>query len=216
MTTQLSIYNDALLLVGERFLASLTEQREPRRLLDQVWASGGVKACLEEGQWFFAMRTVQIDYDPSIQPTYGYNRAFQKPADWVETCSVCSDEFFRVPLLQYVDEAGYWYSTLDTIYVRYVSVDSNYGMNLGAWPDSFREFVAAHFASRIILKLTNSSEGEMNMLKLRERLLKEAKGKCAMAQPTQFSAQGNWSKSRMRWNSNRDGGNRGGSGNLIG
>ena len=79
MTTQLDLYNGALLQVGERFLASLTEQREPRRLLDQVWAANGVKTCLEEGQWPFAMRTVQVDYDPSITPTFGYARVFQKP-----------------------------------------------------------------------------------------------------------------------------------------
>lgn len=81
MTTQLDIYNGALLHCGERFLASLTEQREPRRLLDRVWSSNGVKTCLEQGQWNFAMRTIQIDYDPSIAPSFGYARAFQKPND---------------------------------------------------------------------------------------------------------------------------------------
>ena len=216
MATQLSIYNDALLVAGERFLASLTEEREPRRLLDQVWTSGALKNCLEQAQWYFAMRTVQIDYDPSIQPSFGYNRAFQKPADWILTSAVCSDEFFRTPLTQHTDEAGYWYSSLDTIFIKYVSNDNNYGMNLGIWPDSFREFVACHLATRIIGKLSNSDNKEAELLKLRKDLLKLAKSRCAMAEPTQFSAQGNWSKSRMRGRGNRDGGNPPNSGNLIG
>ena len=214
MTTQLDIYNGALLHCGERFLASLTEQREPRRLLDRVWSSNGVKTCLEMGQWNFAMRTIQIDYDPSIEPSFGYNRAFSKPTDWVITTSLCSDEFFGQPLLRYTDEAGYWYSDLDTMYVRYVSSDINYGLNINQWPDSFREFVEAHFASKIILKLSNSEDELKRVEALRTKFLKTAKGKAAMAEPTSFPARGNWSKSRNRFPNRRDGGNS--SGSLIG
>jgi hypothetical protein len=139
MTTKLQLYNNALLLCGERALGSLTEEREPRRLLDQVYDTDGIKKCLEMGQWKFAMRTIQIDYDPDVSPTFGYQRAFDKPTDWVVTSSVCSDEYFRAPLLQYTDEAGYWYADLNTIYVRYVSDDAQYGKNIGSWPGSFLE-----------------------------------------------------------------------------
>ena len=214
MTTQLDLYNGALLLCGERFLSTLTEQREPRRLLDRVWSSNGIQTCLEMGQWNFAMRTVQIDYDSSIAPSFGYNRAFQKPADWVLTSGVCSDEFFREPLTRYFDETGYWYSDLDTIYVRFVSSDVNYGMNLNKWPDSFREFVEAFFASKIILKLSNSQGEAERVENIRKACLKTAKSRAAMAEPTAFPARGNWSKSRNRFPSRRDGGNV--SGSLIG
>lgn len=216
MTTKLSLYNDALLLIGERFLSSLTEEREPRRLLDQVWASGGINYCLEQGQWFFAMRTIQIDYDTAIEPSFGYSRAFQKPDDWILTTAVTSDEFFRVPLTQYTDEAGYWYAELDTIYVRYVSNDVGYGLDINKWPDSFREFVAAHFASRIALKINGSEEKADKIAKLSEKLLKKAKSKSAMAAPTKFAAQGNWSKARTYGGGRGDGGNGNTSGSLIG
>ena len=211
----MDIYNDALLLVGERFLASLTEEREPRRLLDQVWNSDrGVKACLEEGQWFFAMRTQQIDYDTGVTPSFGYSRAFTKPNDWVLTSAVCSDEFFRSPIIRYVDEAGYWYSDVDTIYVRFVSLDVGYGLNLALWPQKFHDFVAAHFASKIIVKIQTSEEERANVLKIRKQLLREAKAASLMAGPTQFPAQGAWSRSRTRFPNRRDGGNT--TGNLIG
>lgn len=214
MTTQLDLYNGALLLCGERFLASLTEEREPRRLLDQVWSSNGVKACLEKGQWFFAMRTVQIDYETSIEPDFGYNRAFQKPEDWVLTSSLCSDEFFRSPLTRYTDEAGYWYSDLDTLFVRYVSQDVTYGLDMNKWPESFREYVEAYFASRIILKLSATDEVEKKIKDaLKERLV-TAKSRAAMADPTSFPAQGSWTRARNRFPNRRDGG--GTTGNLIG
>lgn len=214
MTTQLDIFNNSLLLCGERFLASLTEEREPRRLLDQVWSSGGVRKCLEDGQWNFAMRTVQIDYDSGVEPSFGYNRAFSKPDDWVLTSAVCTDEFFRVPQIRYWDEANYWYSDVDTLYVRYVSNDALYGMNLNKWPESFREYVEEFFASKVIRKITNSDDEEkMCLLRLKEKL-KHAKSRAAMAEPTSFPATGNWSNSRNRYSGRRDGGNS--SGNLIG
>lgn len=212
--SQLDIYNGALLLCGERFLASLSEQREPRRLLDRVWASNGVKTCLEKGQWNFAMRTIQIDYDPSIEPSFGYNRAFQKPDDWVLTSGLCEDEFFRVPLTRYWDEAGFWYSDLDTLYVRYVSDDVDYGLNINKWPDSFREYVEEFFASKIILRLSNSQEEEDKSDKRLKKKLLAAKSRAAMAEPTGFTARGAWGLARNRFPNRRDGG--GTSGNLIG
>jgi hypothetical protein len=214
VTTQLDIYNGALLHCGERFLGSLTENREPRRLLDRVWSSNGVKTCLELGQWNFAMRTQQIDYDPSIEPSFGYNRAFQKPSDWVLTSSVCADEFFRSPLTRYQDEAGFWYSDLDTLYVRFVSDDPTYGLDLNKWPESFREFVEVHFASKIVLKLSNSEEELRRVMAVRKALLLTAKSKAAMADPTSFPAQGAWTRARNRFPNRRDGG--GTTGNLIG
>jgi hypothetical protein len=214
LTTKLDIYNGALLHCGERFLNSLTEEREPRRLLDRVWASNGVKTCLEKGQWNFAMRAVRVDYDPSVEPDFGYQRAFEKPDDWLKTCGLCADEFFRSPLLRYWDETGYWYSDIDTIYVRFVSSLPTYGMDLNKWPESFREFVEAHFASKIILKLSNSQDELLRVQKLRDDLMQTAKSDAAMAEPTSFPARGNWSLSRNRFPNRRDGGNT--TGNLIG
>lgn len=214
MTTRLDLYNGSLLICGERFLSSLTEEREPRRLLDQVWTSGGVRTCLELGQWNFATRTVQIDYDSGIEPDFGYARAFQRPTDFVIPVAICADEYFRSPLTRYADEAGYWYSDLDTMYVRYVSDDAAYGMNLGQWPESFRELVEVHFASKIISKLSNS-EGEVErLLKMREHLLKLAKNRALLATPTMFPARGSWGLSRNRFPNRRDGG--GINGPLIG
>jgi hypothetical protein len=207
--TRLSIYNGALLVCEERFLASITEEREPRRLLDYVWDNGGITSCLEEAQWEFAMRTVQLDYDSQIDPDFGLHRAFQKPDDWVLTSALCSDEFFRAPVTRYADEAGYWYTDIDTIYVRYVSNSEDYGMDMNAWPESFKEFVYAHFAYRIIGKLQGASvEKKLEIEKQRRRALDHAKNKAAMAGPTSFSAQGSWVNARRRGVNRRDGGSR--------
>jgi len=213
-TTKLGLYNKALQKAGERQLASLSEDVESRRLLDVVWDTGGVDECMSEGQWNFAMRAVQIDYDPSVEPPFGLRRAFTKPVDHMLTSAFCSDEFFRVPEREYVEEQDFWYAELDLVFVRYISNDSEYGGDIGGWPAMVVNFIAAHFASEIILKLT----GDPAKLKLfinpenpkksiRGRALLEAKSRNAMGNPSQKIAQGNWSSSRLRGWNRRDGGN---------
>lgn len=219
-TSRLQIYNNALMLCGERSLASLTEDRKPRRLLDTVWDNNGVEYCLEQGQWQFAMRTQRIDYDPDLEPDYGYQNGFQKPSDWMLTAAVCSDEYFKSPLTEYADELDYWYADLEIIYVKFVSNDNGYGLNLGEWPASFCDYVDAYFASRIILDLTGDKQriqfllgrgtGKINDGELGRRL-KIAKSRAGMTQPARFPPPGSW-------NSARGGGrgDRGNRGSLIG
>lgn len=214
-TSRLKLYNDALIICGERTLNSstgLTENREPRYLLDHVWDNDGVKHCLEAAQWKFAMRTIRIDYDPSIEPEFGYRRAFEKPSDWCLTSALCSDESFNAPLLQYFDEAGYWYADLDELYVRYVSDDSAYGGDLSRWTARFANYAATYFASRIILKLTSDENKQDRILNPRNgRLavaLREAKSVDAMSDPTKFPPPGGWTKARLGGRNRGDRGNR--------
>lgn len=222
MTDRLSIYNEALLICGERFLASLTEEREPRRLLDHVWDTGGVRHCLEKGQWRFAIRTVMVDSDPDISPAFGYRFGFSKPTDWVITSAVTTDEYFNTPLTQYVDEGANWFADIDPIYVKYVSDDDEFGMDLNAWPESFMLYVSAHFAGRIIMKLTTDSTRRQEILGpnldgnggLLESRLKTALNKDAMSQPTAFFPQGSWTIARQGQNIGRR--DRGSRGRLIG
>jgi len=212
-TTRLTVYNDALILLGERSLASLTENREPRRLLDQVWNNDGVDACLEEGQWHFATRGVRLDYDPAASTEFGYQYVFNKPSDWIRTEAVCTDEWFNVPLTRYGDESGYWYSDEQILYIKYVSNDAFYGNNLAIWPRSFSEFVSAHFAWKIAFKLGGESLMK-EMISVRDEMLRRAKNKAAADESTKFPARGSWVNARQRYGGPTDGGNRGGS--LIG
>jgi len=212
-TSRLEIYNDALVICGERVLASLTEDRKPRRLLDHVWDNDGVDACLERGQWKFAMKTVKLDIDTDVTNDFGYRNAFSKPDDWILTSALCSDEFFTAPLLRYEDENNYWYAEIDEIYVKYVSNSTDYGQNLGLWPATFADFVAGHFAKKIILSLTQDPAVRQEVdAEYKERMML-AKNNDAMAGAPKFPAPGDWVNSRYRGRTNNDRGNRG---SLIG
>lgn len=200
MTTRLGLYNGALRILSERKLASLTENREPRRLLDDAYGDGqtegSVKLCLELGQWTFAMRTVQIDYSPSIEPPFGYRYAFDQPSDMVDVCGIFSDEFCTQPLLHYADERHYWYCDLQTIYVQYVSNHTSYGADLSLWPESFTKVVEADLAREIAGNLTQGENKIVLANRAFDTALRIAKSGDAMRKPTKFMPQGGWVTTR--------------------
>ena len=212
-TTRLKIYNGALLLCGEQQLASLSENREPRHLLDLVWNDDGVRFCLEQAQWHFAMRASRLDYEPSIAPDWGFQRAFTKPTDWVETSGVWQDEFMRAPLLDYADEVMYWFCDLDEIFVKYVSDDVTYGMDFAKWPETFTEYVKTFFASKIIRKLPGGADKVDDIVHPKTgalaRALSIAKNRAAMVLPATFPTRGTWTAARHAGASRlrNDGGN---------
>jgi hypothetical protein len=196
-TDRLKIYNGALLICQERELATLAEEREARRSLDLVWNDGGVRSCLEMGQWSFAMRSKRVDYSTDVDPQFGYARAFLKGTDWCVTSAVCHDEYYRTPLLQYKDEGGYWWADLDEIYVSYVSDASGFGGDFSKWSASFTEFVKAYFAWKIVGKLAGASDGRIKtVMQIYDDARKEARNRDAQGQPTRFMAEGRWVQSR--------------------
>ena len=193
--TQLSLYNGALRSLGERKLASLTENREPRRLLDDVW-DGAVKACLEEADWKFAQRTAKLVYNPSYTAQFGYQRQFVKEDDWVRWSMVCSDEYQRIPLLNYSEEAGNLYADLDEIYVSYVSDGTTFGSDMSLWPESFVSVVELYLATLIVKRLEQTDAQEAAAIKRHGMALRNAKSKDALAGPTKFLPPGEWTTSR--------------------
>lgn len=197
-TSRLSLYKGALRLLGQRPLASLTENSEARRQLDAIWDDNVVNRALEAGQWLFATRAMEYDYSPSVEPgfTGGFQRAFNKPDDFIRTTAVCQDAYFRVPLTHYSDEAGYWWADLDTIYVKYVSNDASYGGDMSRWPQSFVKYLEALMASELAIPLTQNESLRDKMMGLSERLLTDAKSQNAMADPAKFLPQSGWVTSR--------------------
>jgi hypothetical protein len=212
VTTQLKLYNEALLICGERQLSTVSDDVKTRYLLDSLWNNGAVDQCLASGQWRFAIRSQAIDYNSAIDPEFGYAYAFTKPSDWVATAAICSDEYYRSPLLDYVYEAGYWYADVTVLYVRYVSNHASYGTDYSNWPSLFADYVAHYLAAKLILDLTSDEKKQSLVFGLREKAMLRAKNHDAMGDPTKFPPSGTWSGSRGGGR-RRDGGSRN---NLIG
>lgn len=200
MTSKLSVFNGALRLCKERRLTSLTENREPRRLLDEAWedgsTGGAVKACLEMGQWEFARRTVQLNSSAILEPEFGYTYAFEKPDDFVRVCGVWQDEYCETPLLRYQVERGVWFADIDPIYISYVSNGETYGADLSLWPEVFVKLVQAELAMEIVGNLTQSRGLRADVQAIHKQAKLEAKSFDAQELPTSFPPPGKWSMAR--------------------
>jgi hypothetical protein len=197
MTDKLSLYNGALNILGERKLASLTENREPRHKLNDIWDNDLIDRVLQHGQWNFATRTVELTASPSVTPSFGYQFAFDKPADHIRTVGVARDEFFDQPLLQYTDEASWWYAGIEVIYVRYVSNDIQYGSDFSLWPANFTEYVEHYMAYKVAPRLTGLDFSDTVVHGKMKAALSEAKGTDAMESPAKFPPKGSWANSRQ-------------------
>jgi hypothetical protein len=163
--TKLTIYNGSLRLLGQRKLASLTEESLSRRTLDDIWDDGLIDYCLAQGQWSFATRSSILDASTSIIPDFGYQYAFQLPSDFQGLTAICSDEYFRNPITQYSLEAGFIYCDLDEIYIKYSSNDVNYGGNYSLWSTTFGDFVKTKLALDACMMLTKNAAMEQKLTK---------------------------------------------------
>ena len=210
-TTQLSLYNGALRLLGQTNLEDTDEAREPRYFLDDAWNDGFRNYVLEQGLWNFAMRTAKLSVDSSVDPSFGFQNGFSKPSDWVRTALLSSDEYFRSALteLDIADEQAYWFSDLTTLYVKYVSNASSYGTDLTLWPQSFVKYAEAYLALQILPRIHQSTAKLEDVQKTVRRLLDDARAKDAMNEGAGFRPEGSWTRARRGGASRRDRGSRG-------
>lgn len=212
MTSQLLLYNGALTVLGERKLASLTENREPRHKLDDVWANDFIDRVLQMGQWKFAKRTVELTASTSITPSFGYQFAFDKPADFVRTMGIASDEYFQQPLTQYDNEGAWMFADIEVIYYRYVSNDTQFGGDFSLWPPNFTEMAEHYLAYKAGPRIIGIEVDEDALEKGWKKWKTAAKATDAMESPTRFPPKGNWASSRQGFSS----GERGNRNQLIG
>lgn len=197
---KLSIYNGALQRLGSRELASLTENREPRRVLDGHWGPDNrvVKEALEKGDWNFATRSVQGIYSTTIEPDFGFRRAYDKPVDLRRLTTLSPDDRFSAPLVatQYSDEAGFWFTDLDMLYIRYVSDDTDYGLDAVRWTEAFRNYLECDLAWKSCERITNASTKRDRIERDRMNALRASKSLDGMADGVKFLPQGSWSRAR--------------------
>ncbi len=196
---QLALYNGALRRLGSRELAALTENREPRRVLDGIWGNDRiVRKALEKGEWNFAIRTVEGIYSSTVEPEFGFRRAYEKPTDMCRLACLSDDEYCRNSLVaaEYVDEADFWFTDRDTLYIRYVSDHTAYGMDSAKWTEGFKEYIECDLAWEACERITNATAKRDRIERDRMNALKAAKSVDAMGDGVKFLPQGSWSRAR--------------------
>jgi hypothetical protein len=142
-TTQLSLYNEALLLVGERELTSLTDDVEARYRLDTAYANG-VDYCLELVNPVFARKTVKLTTF-STSSVHAFDNVFTLPSDYISMVRAYSDEKLDQPISRYIIEGSTLACNYSSLFLRYISN----GYALTSWDKSFERVVVAYLASEI-------------------------------------------------------------------
>lgn len=200
MADKLAIYRGALRLLGDAHsLSSLSEVGPARQSLDQAW-DGAVAYLLAKGLWNFAMRTVVAEADPSATTAFGYDYVFAKPDDWVRTASIGDDGDFSVPTFRYDDVAGYWMADIDTLYIKYVSNDDAYGLNVGSWREPFAKTVEAYLAFECGLPISSDRGNRNDLYSLFKARLKDAKALDAVDERVQTQPMSRLVQSRFSGN----------------
>lgn len=145
MATKLELYNRALIAMKERRLASLSEDREARRVLDEVY-SQVLQFCLEQGMWKFAMRNSSLAQVGA--GSYGFTYKFNKPTDLVHLFTAADNTNYDPPLTyNFADEGAFFYANTTPLRVRYSSNHASFGLNLTSWPAGFAQYVALELAA---------------------------------------------------------------------
>jgi hypothetical protein len=196
MATALGLYNGALTEIGAAAVAATSEAVESARVLTAVY-DNVVGECLASGLWQFAMRSVEVDADPT-PPTFGYAYAFSKPADWVRTAMISGSERFDPPLLDFEVETAFWMADFDPIFVKYVSKDADYGLDLDLWPQKFARYVEAMLALRTCTRITGAASHLERLERLTvPRARADALAIDAMNGPVRFPPPGRWTSARL-------------------
>ena len=201
-----SVYNDALLVLGEDKLPANTTDHPFRVMIDTSVSGGVVAAVLEDSEWQFGTTSTKIGYNNAIDPEWGYNYVFDKPDDLHRLAGVFVDEDMSRPLRDYADEDGYYMAHYNTIYVKYVS--SDFVSQPTSWTDTFRRLVAAKIAYDIaagVVKYNSRLGYPVNpqLVTLAGSIYDERKSQAqnsnAMQSPPQKIAGGDWIDSRFRY-----------------
>lgn len=174
MTTKLDLYNLALGHLGPVRLASAVENRPDRFEIDAVYDQT-LAVMLERGIWFFALRSSLVEPDTDVEPRFGLPYTYSFPADYVRLRMITTDESQAHEDTTYKREGRYFFSQHSELYLTYVSNDTNYGLNLGAFPELYAEAVAAELAYKSGLPITKDRGTKNDLLVIKKRALIEAR-----------------------------------------
>lgn len=192
------VYNDALLIMGLDEITTNTDDSNRRSKLDRALDAGIVATLLEDVGWTFALTSVKSQYDPSLEPDWGYRRVHGKPSDLHRIDGLFQDEYMSHPLKAYKDEGNNFYTDDDEYYLQYVSTD--WLINPSSWPTFFKRLVASKMAVDTAPSLKLEGADLENAKIVFDKRESVAKSNDAMSSPPRMIANGRWSSARFRRN----------------
>lgn len=182
------VYNDALQIMGLAKIVTNNDDSHRRATLDTARDASLVETLLEDIGWNWAISSQKSQYDPSLNPDWGYNRVHQKPPKMHRLDGIFYDGLFQTPLKNYVDEGDYIYTEEDDYYIKFVSTDFITTPSL--WPPSFKKLVAAQLAVDTVANLNPPFVKRVD--EKFEKRKDAAESIDAMQSPPRRISEGNW------------------------
>jgi hypothetical protein len=174
-----------------------------RRLIDEAYEPA-IDYLLEQGLWNFGSRTVAIESETDVEPSFGYSDTFEKPDDYVRIIRISDNGTMWPTLDLYEEEGNYWHANVGTLYVQYVSDGVSYGRDTSLWPSSFKKALEAYLALEVAPHAPRMSGRAIEYLQDHyKRCLRDARGKDAINQANERPPPGRLVTARLNGNYGR-------------
>lgn len=191
MASVTGIINVALRQLGATRITSLTDGSKNANVANDIFEPVR-DSFLRSHTWNFATSRVQLA-QLSTDPAFGFDNAFQLPADWLRTVSV-HDNDAGVGVVPYRIEGDQLHADVEEIYLRYIKkvTDPN------AMTPDFREALSYILAERMAIPVAESNTLRELMREGAERYSRLARSADAVEDyPEDFPA-GSWVEDRNR------------------
>lgn len=190
-----TIYNRALQILGLEEINTNTDDSDRKVKLDVAWSSQLVASLLEETGWHWAISSMKMEYNPSLEPVWGYTKVFDKPADMHRMDGLFCDEYMRVPLKEYMDEQDYIYANVTECYIKFVSAARL--TDYSNWPAHFSRLAGSALARDAAAAL--GVDPVYTQARFKEDM-NNARNIDIMQSPPRLLSGGSWTGSRSRGN----------------
>lgn len=172
MAGDVEICSNALLMLGQKPIASFNEANQPANL-NTAKLCGALypqikRAILRRHPWNCAVKRVQLSPD-ATPPAFGYTYRFLKPADWLRTLEI-GDNGNLVNRPQFRDESGYLLSDerfCPLVYIAEVQAET--------FDALLTDVMTAAVAFRLAYPITKSTTVEEAKLKELQGFMREAR-----------------------------------------
>lgn len=170
-TTNVSVCNQALGMIGAKSIISFEENTENARRCAAIYDQTR-KALLRMHPWSFAKSREQLA-PIATHPTFGYQHAFPLPKDFMRIIDTGQ--------IEYEIEGRHILANTDLINLVYVRDEQNEDM----WDSLFSECMALYLVNKLAKPITGSNaEGDSAWQKL-QNMLKQARAINGQERPSQ-------------------------------
>ena len=167
MASKLQIWNDALTLLGEPRLTTLTDDVQGRYELDNLYDRAVIEVT-RQAAWHHA---IKIDSPTPGATTYlGFSNSYPKPADWLRHHSIYTNIGTRESPIDARDiGSNYAVNSSVNVWIRYIYLATNETL----WPESFVLALATYLAFVLAERISGKSEKTESIYQLWQARLAE-------------------------------------------